>query len=119
VRLYTSNGVRSLKQSAAIGLPLSFIFFTLLTLTLLAISGASLPAVARASQGVWFIANQEADGVWLLGLAGIIVFAAAIYRWPPRRRAAFVAARRQGIMFLVLTIMWCTRCCRSRLSSRP
>jgi SSS family solute:Na+ symporter len=76
VRLYTSNGVRSLKQSAAIGLPLSFIFFTLLTL--LALSGASLPAVARAPQEVWFIVNQEAGGVWLLGLAGIIVFAATM-----------------------------------------
>jgi SSS family solute:Na+ symporter len=76
VRLFTSDGVRSLKHSAFVGLPISFVFFALLTL--FALSGASLPAVAKAPQEVWFIVNQQAGGVWLLALAGVIVFAATM-----------------------------------------
>ncbi len=76
VRLFTSDGVKSLKHSAFVGLPLSFVFFTLLSL--LALSGASLPAVAKAPQEVWFIVNQQAGGIWLLALAGVIVFAATM-----------------------------------------
>lgn len=76
VRLFTSDGVRSLKHSAFVAVPISFAFFTLLTL--FAMSGASLPEVAKAPQEVWFIVNHQAGGVWLLGLAGVIVFAATM-----------------------------------------
>jgi SSS family solute:Na+ symporter len=76
VRLFTSNGVRSLKHSAFVGVPLSFVFFTLLTL--LAMSAASLPEVSKAPQEVWFIVCRQAGGTWLLALAGVIVFAASM-----------------------------------------
>jgi solute:Na+ symporter, SSS family len=76
LRLYTASGVRSLKRSAAIGIPLSLAFFTLLTL--LALLASTVPAVAKAPQEFWFIISQQAGGAWVLALAGIIVFAATM-----------------------------------------
>jgi SSS family solute:Na+ symporter len=76
VRLYTADGVRSLKHSAAIGVPLSFVFFALLTV--LAIIASAVPEVAKAPQEVWFILSDQAGGALLLALAGIVVFAATM-----------------------------------------
>jgi SSS family solute:Na+ symporter len=72
VRLFTGDGVRALKRSAFYAMPISFAFFSLLMI--LAMSAATLPAVARAPQEVWFIVNQQAGGTWLLAMAGVIVF---------------------------------------------
>jgi SSS family solute:Na+ symporter len=57
VRLFTANGVRSLKRSAAIGVPLSLIFFALLTV--LAILASTLHGVAKAPQEIWFITSKS------------------------------------------------------------
>src|SRR5437763_84684 len=50
-------------------MPISFAFFSLLMI--LAMSAATLPAVAKAPQEVWFIVNQQAGGTWLLAMAGL------------------------------------------------
>jgi SSS family solute:Na+ symporter len=77
VRLYTADGVRSLKRSAAYGAPVAGIFYGLLTLV--AIMGAiNLDAVANAPQEVWFILTETAGGPLLLALAGTVVFAATM-----------------------------------------
>lgn len=72
VRLFTGDGVRALKRSAFYAIPISFVFFSLLML--LSMSAATLPAVAKSPQDVWFIVNQQAGGTWLLAMAGVIVF---------------------------------------------
>lgn len=76
VRLYTANGVRSLKQSAAIGVPLSFLFY--MSLTVLALYASILPEVQKSPDQVFFIVSQMAGGAWALGLAGTIVVAASM-----------------------------------------
>ena len=64
VRLFTADGVRSLKKSAALAVPLSLVFATaLLTFGMLA---SALPSVAARPDDVWFIVSQEAGGHWLL-----------------------------------------------------
>ncbi len=76
VRLFTADGVRSLKQSAALAVPLSLVFATaLLSFGMLA---SALPSVAAHPDDVWFIVSQEAGGAWLLGLAGVVVLAASM-----------------------------------------
>jgi solute:Na+ symporter, SSS family len=76
VRLYTANGVRSLKRSAAIGVPLSFLFY--MTLTVFALYASVLPEVQKAPEQVFFIVSEMAGGVWALGLAGTVVLAASM-----------------------------------------
>jgi solute:Na+ symporter, SSS family len=76
VRLYTADGVRSLKQSAAIGVPLSYLFY--LALTFFAFFGSMFPEVQAAPHEVFFIVSQKAGGVWLLALAGTVVLAASM-----------------------------------------
>ena len=76
VRLFTADGVRSLKKSAALAVPLSLVFAAaLLTFGMLA---SALPSVAARPDDVWFIVSQEAGGHWLLGLAGVVVLAASM-----------------------------------------
>ncbi len=76
VRLYTADGVRSLKSSAAIGLPLGTIFYAVLVI--LAMLASALPEVAKSPNDVWFVLSQQAGGTVLLGLAGVIVLAASM-----------------------------------------
>ena len=77
VRLFTADGVDSLKKSAALAVPLSLDLrrgAARLRNAGLANSAAS----ARHPNDVWFIVSQEAGGLWLLGLAGVVVLAASM-----------------------------------------
>jgi solute:Na+ symporter, SSS family len=76
VRLFTADGVQSLKKSAALAVPLSLIFCA--ALLIFGMLGALLPAVANHPNDVWFIASQEAGGLVLLGLAGTVLLAASM-----------------------------------------
>ncbi len=76
VRLFTADGVRSLKKSAAIAVPLSLAFAS--ALLVFGMLASKIPAAAGHPNDVWFIVNQEAGGLWLLGLAGIVVLAASM-----------------------------------------
>ena len=76
VRLFTSNGVRSLKKSAALAIPLSFIFCT--ALLIFGMLAGKLPAVGQSVNDVWFIVSKEAGGLVLLGLAGAVLLAASM-----------------------------------------
>ncbi len=76
VRLYTADGVRSLKESAAIGVPLASLFYA--ALVILAMLASALPEVAKSPNDVWFLLSQQAGGTVLLGLAGVIVLAASM-----------------------------------------
>ena len=76
VRLFTADGVRSLKKSAAIAVPVSLIFGV--ALLVFGMLGAQVSGVATQPNDVWFIVAQQAGGLWLLGLAGVIVLAASM-----------------------------------------
>lgn len=76
VRLFTANGVKSLKQSAAIAVPLSLLFCA--ALLVFGMLASKIPGVSAAPNDVWFIVSREAGGLWLLGLAGVIVLAASM-----------------------------------------
>src|SRR5690606_3008789 len=39
---------------------------------------SKMPGVAEHPNDVWFIVSQEAGGLWLLGLAGVVVLAASM-----------------------------------------
>lgn len=75
-RIYTADSVRSVKLGTLLNIPISGIFYGLLTL--LAISAASLPQVAKAPQNGWFITMQAVGGTWLLALGCLIVLAASM-----------------------------------------
>lgn len=76
VRLYTADGVRSLKKSAALAVPLALVFASaLLTFGML---GSQIPGVAERPDEVFFIVSREAGGLWLLALAGVVVMAASM-----------------------------------------
>jgi SSS family solute:Na+ symporter len=76
VRLFTADGVHSLKKSAAIAVPLSLVFCG--ALLIFGMLGSQIPGVAAHPNDVWFIVSQTAGGLWLLGLAGVIVLAASM-----------------------------------------
>ena len=76
VRLFTANGVGSLKTSAALAIPLSLVFCALLLI--FGMLASRVPGVAEHPNDVWFIVSQEAGGLWLLGLAGVVVLAASM-----------------------------------------
>lgn len=76
VRLFTADGVHSLKKSAAIAVPLSLVFGV--ALLVFGMLGSQVPGVAAHPNDVWFIISQAAGGLWLLGLAGVIVLAASM-----------------------------------------
>jgi SSS family solute:Na+ symporter len=76
VRLFTADGVRSVKQAAALAIPLSFVFCVLFLV--FCILATALPEVAAKPDDVWFIACQQAGGLVLLAFAGVVVFAATV-----------------------------------------
>lgn len=76
VRLFTADGVSSLKTSAALAIPLSLVFCGLLLI--FGMLASRVAGVAEHPNDVWFIVSQEAGGLWLLGLAGIVVLAASM-----------------------------------------
>lgn len=76
VRLFTANGVQSLKKSAALAVPLSLLFGS--TLLIFGMLASGLPSVAAHPTDVWFIVSQEAGGLVLLGLAGVVLLAASM-----------------------------------------
>ena len=76
VRLFTANGVSSLKKSAALAIPLSLAFCA--ALLIFGMLASQVPGVAEKPNDVWFIVSQEAGGLWLLGLAGVVVLAASM-----------------------------------------
>ena len=76
VRLFTANGVQSLKKSAALAVPLSLLFG--IALLLFGMLASPLPEVAAHPTEVWFIVSQQAGGMLLLGLAGTVLLAASM-----------------------------------------
>jgi len=76
VRLYTADGVRSLKKSAALAVPLAFVFAS--ALLVYGMLGSQIPGVSERPDEVFFIVSNEAGGVWLLALAGVVVMAASM-----------------------------------------
>lgn len=76
VRLFTADGVRSLKKSAAIAVPLSLAFGV--ALLVFGMLGSQVGGVSAEPNNVWFIVSKEAGGLWLLGLAGVVVLAASM-----------------------------------------
>lgn len=76
VRLFTADGVHSLKKSAALAVPLSLAFGV--ALLIFGMLGAQVQGVSTSPNDVWFIVAQKAGGMWLLGLAGVIVLAASM-----------------------------------------
>lgn len=76
VRLFTADGVHSLKKSAAIAVPLSLVFCV--ALLVFGMLGSKIDGVAAHPNDVWFIVSEAAGGLWLLGLAGVIVLAASM-----------------------------------------
>jgi SSS family solute:Na+ symporter len=76
VRLFTADGVESLKKSAALAVPLSLAFCV--ALLIFGMLASKIPGVAEHPTDVWFIVSQEAGGLWLLGLAGVVVLAASM-----------------------------------------
>lgn len=76
VRLFTANGVASLKKSAALAIPLSFIFC--LALLIFGLLAGALPSASGHPDAVWFIASHEAGGLILLSLAGTVLLAASM-----------------------------------------
>jgi len=76
VRLFTADGVHSLKKSAAVAVPLSLVFGV--ALLVFGMLGSQVSGVSGAPNDVWFIVSREAGGLWLLGLAGVVVLAASM-----------------------------------------
>jgi len=76
VRLFTADGVQSLKKSAALAVPLSLAFG--IALLIFGMLGSQVSGVSATPNDVWFIVAQKAGGLWLLGLAGVIVLAASM-----------------------------------------
>lgn len=76
VRLFTSNGVKSLKKSAALAIPLSLVFCS--SLLIFGMLAGVLPSVGQSTNDVWFIVSREAGGLILLGLAGTVLLSATM-----------------------------------------
>jgi SSS family solute:Na+ symporter len=76
VRLFTSNGVSSLKRSAALAIPLSLVFCS--ALLIFGMLAGMLPAASQSPNDVWFIASHQAGGLVLLGIAGAVLLAASM-----------------------------------------
>ncbi|WP_439542019.1 sodium:solute symporter family protein [Hyphomicrobium sp.] len=76
VRLYTADGVRSLKKSAALAVPLALVFAS--ALLAFGMLGSQIPGVTERPDEVIFIVSKEAGGLWLLALAGVVVMAASM-----------------------------------------
>ncbi|XVQ06844.1 sodium:solute symporter family protein [Spirillospora sp. CA-255316] len=75
-RIYTADGVRSVKKGTLQTMIVAGGFY--LMLTLVALAAASMPGVAAAPQDGWFSLLYDRGGQWLLGMALVIVFAASM-----------------------------------------
>lgn len=76
VRLFTADSVGSLKKSAAMAVPLTFLFgVALLVFGMLA---SKLPEVLAKPDDVWFTVARIAGGPVLLGLSGVVLLAASM-----------------------------------------
>jgi SSS family solute:Na+ symporter len=76
VRLFTADGVASLKKSAALAVPLTFLFGV--ALLIFGMLTSKIPEAAAKPDDVWFIVSQQAGGLWMLGLAGVVLLAASM-----------------------------------------
>ena len=76
VRLFTADGVRSLKKSAVLAVPLTFFFGV--ALLIFGMLASTIPEALAKPDDVWFIVSQQAGGVVLLGLAGVVLLAASM-----------------------------------------
>ncbi|MFM0504847.1 sodium:solute symporter family protein [Paraburkholderia caffeinilytica] len=76
VRLFTADGVRSVKKAAVLALPWSIIFSSGLFFTCMLAS--QLPDVAAHPDNVWFTLSRDAGGLGALALAGVCVLAASM-----------------------------------------
>ena len=76
VRLFTADGVKSLKKSAALAVPLTFFFGV--ALLIFGMLASTTPEALAKPDDVWFIISQQAGGVVLLGLAGVVLLAASM-----------------------------------------
>ncbi len=76
VRLFTAKGVHTIKKSAALAVPLAFLFGA--SLLIFGMLAAALPGVAEHPTEVWFIVSNQAGGLVLLGFAGVILLAASM-----------------------------------------
>lgn len=76
VRLFTADGVKSLKKSAALAVPLSLAFGV--ALLIFGMLASKVPGISEHPNDVWFLVSKEAGGLWLLGLAGVVVLAASM-----------------------------------------
>jgi SSS family solute:Na+ symporter len=76
VRLFTADGVDSLKKSAALALPLSLVFCS--ALLVFGMLASVLPDVAKGPDQVWFLVSYDAGGLVVLGLAGVVLLAASM-----------------------------------------
>ncbi|HVI27601.1 sodium:solute symporter family protein [Hansschlegelia sp.] len=76
VRLFTADGVKSLKKSAALAVPLTFLFGV--ALLIFGMLASTTPEALAKPDDVWFIISEQAGGVVLLGLAGVVLLAASM-----------------------------------------
>lgn len=76
VRLFTADGVHSLKKSAALAVPLTFLFGV--ALLIFGMLASKVPEAVAKPDDVWFIVSQQAGGLVLLGLAGVVLLAASM-----------------------------------------
>lgn len=76
VRLFTADSVRSMKKAAAIAAPISLVFAS--ALMIFALLASTIPEVAKAPEAVWFVVTQQAGGLILLSIAGIIMLASTM-----------------------------------------
>lgn len=76
VRLFTANSVTSLKTSAAMAVPLTFMFGV--ALLIFGMLASKLPEVVAKPDDVWFTVAHIAGGPVLLGLSGVVLLAASM-----------------------------------------
>ncbi len=76
IRLFTADGVGSLKRSAALAVPLVFLFGA--ALLIFGMLASKLPGVLAKPDDVWFTVSRQAGGLVALGLAGVVLLAASM-----------------------------------------
>lgn len=76
VRFFTADGVRSVKSSAALALPIGLVFSG--TLSVFALLASTAPGVAHAPDDVFFTVAGSFGGPWIISIAAVVVLAATI-----------------------------------------
>ena len=76
VRFFTADGVRSVKNSAALALPIGLLFSGVLSV--FALLASTAPGVAQAPDDVFFTIAGSFGGPWIISIAAVIVLAATI-----------------------------------------